>query len=165
MSKTRKSQRLPDTKIHPISDLLDGNELLDLRAAKGSEILFEGWVPVSFSLCDPKAKEAKSDEILVPVLVSRHSMQQPIIGFNVIKEMLINTENQVQPSESTALLRNSLKLASGKAETLLNLIQEATNQNATFPFRTRSMSVVIPGGQIKCITCPVKTDLKVKTAL
>lgn len=99
-----KSQNLPDTKICPISDLLNDNELLDLRAANGSEIPFEGWVPVSFSLCDPKAKEAKSDEILVPVLVSRDIVQQPIIGFKAIEEMLINTENKVQPSESFALL-------------------------------------------------------------
>lgn len=38
-------------------------------------------------------------------------------------------ENQVQPSEIAALFRNSLRLGSGKAEVLLNLIQEATNDN------------------------------------
>lgn len=136
-----------------------------MRAANGSEIPFEGWVPISFSLCEPKAKEEKSDEILVPVLVSRDIIQRPIIGFNFIEEMFINTENQVQPSESVALLRNSLRLGSGKAEALLNLIQGATNENATFPVRTGRTSVVISGGQTKCITCPVKTDRKMKTEM
>lgn len=141
VSEKWKSQNLPDTKIHPVSDLLNDNELLDLRAVDGSEIPFEGCVPVSFSLCDPKAKEAKSDEILVPVLVTRDIVQRPIIGFNVIEEMLINTENQVQPSESIALLRNSLRLGSGKAEALLNLIQGATNEYTTFPIRTGRTSM------------------------
>ena len=110
-------------------------------------------------------RPAKSDEILVPVLVSKDIPQLPIIGFNVIEEMLINTENQVQPSVSVALLRNSLRLGSGKADALLNLIQGATNENATFAVRTGHTSVVIPGGQTKCITCPVKTDCKVKTEM
>lgn len=145
VSETWKSQNLPDTKIRPISDLLNDNELLDLRAANGSQIPFEGWVPVSFSLCDSNVKEAKSDEILVPVLVSRDTIQRPIIGFNVIEEMLIHRENQIQPSESLALLRNSLRLGSGKAEALLNLIQEATNENVTYTVRTGRTSIVVPG--------------------
>ena len=132
MSETWKSQNLPDARIRPISDLLSDDELLDLRAANGTEIPFQGWVPVSFSLCDPKAKQAKSDEVLVPVLVSRDILQRPIIGFNAIEEMLINREDQAQPSESIALLRNSLKLGSGKAEVLLNVIQGTTNENVTY---------------------------------
>lgn len=90
-------------------------------------------------------------------------MQRPIIGFNVIEEILNSRENQVQPSESIALLRNSLKLGSGKAEALLNLIHRATKENVYYPVGTGRTSVVVPGGQIKCITCPVKTDLKVNT--
>ncbi len=153
MSETWKSQNLPDARIRPISDLLSDDELLDLRAANGTEIPFQGWVLVSFTLCDPKAKQAKSDEILVPVLVSRDILRKPIIGFNAIEEMLINREDQVQPSESIALLRNSLKLGSGKAE--VNVIQGATNENVTYLVRTGRTPVVVPGGQIKCITCAV----------
>lgn len=158
MSETWKSQNLPDARIRPISDLLSDDELLDLRAANGTEIPFQGWVPVSFTLCDPKAKQAKSDEILVLILVSRDILQRPIIGFNAIEEMLINREDQIQPSESIALLGNSLKLGSGKAEALLNVIQGATNENVTYLVRTGRTPVVVPGGQIKCITCAVKTD-------
>lgn len=42
MSKTWKSNNLPDAKLLPISDLLSDDELLNLRAANGSEIPFEG---------------------------------------------------------------------------------------------------------------------------
>lgn len=42
MSEAWKSDNLPDAKICPISDLLSDDELLDLRAANGLEIPFEG---------------------------------------------------------------------------------------------------------------------------
>ena len=162
MSEAWKSQNLPETKINPISDLLSDGELLNLRAANGSEIPFQGWVEVSLSLC---AKTAKSDEIIVPVLVSRDIIQRPIIGFNAIEEIMRYREDQVQPSERVALLRHSLRLGSGKAEALLNLIQGATNENVTYPVKTGRTSVVVPGGQIRCFSCPVQTDLKVKTEM
>lgn len=72
---------------------------------------------------------------------------------------------QVQPSEKVALLRQSLRLGSGKAKALLNLIQGATNDNVTYPVRTGRTPIVVPGGQVKYISCPVKTDLKVKAEM
>lgn len=165
MSEAWKTQNLPDAKINPISDLLNGDELLDLRAANGSEIPFQGWVEVSLSLCNPKAKTTRSDEILVPVLVSRDIVQKPIIGFNAIEELMREREDQGQPSERVVLLRNSLRLGSGKAEALLNLIQGVTSENATYAVKTGRTAVVVPGGQIQCISCSVNTGLKVKTEM
>uniref|UniRef100_A0A3P9K558 Globoside alpha-1,3-N-acetylgalactosaminyltransferase 1-like n=1 Tax=Oryzias latipes TaxID=8090 RepID=A0A3P9K558_ORYLA len=74
------SQNLPDLKIHPISDLLNQNGFLDLRATNGSEITFQGWVEVCLSLCGPKKQSTNSNEVLVPVLVSKDIVQRPIIG-------------------------------------------------------------------------------------
>lgn len=166
MSEAWKSQNLPEAKTNPISDLLSDDELLDLRAANGSEIPFQGWVEVSLSLCDPKGKTTtKSEEVIVPVLVSREIVQKPILGFNAIEEMIREGEDQVQPSERVALLRQSLRLGSGKAEALLNLIQGATNEHVSYYVKTGRTSIVVPGGQTKCISCPVKTDLKIKTEM
>lgn len=75
MSEAWKSDNLPDSKILPISDLLSDDEMLNLRAANGSEIPFKGWVEVKLSLYDPKTKTSGSDEILVPVLVSKDIAQ------------------------------------------------------------------------------------------
>lgn len=122
MSETWKSKNLPDAKILPISDLLSDDELLDLRAANGSEIPFQEWVETNLSLYDQKMKTLGSDEILVPVLVSRDIVQRPIIGFKAIEEIMRDREDQVQPSDRVALLRNSLRLGTGKVEALLNLI-------------------------------------------
>lgn len=65
----------------------------------------------------------------------------------------------MNPIEGTAaLLRNSLTLWSGKAEVLQNLMQGATNENVIYLVKTENTSVVVPGGQIKCINSTVKTD-------
>ncbi len=110
MSEACKSQNSPDLIIHPISNLLSDDELLDLRAANGSEIPFQGWVEISFSLYDSKAKTTGSDEVLVTVLVRRQIAQRPIIGYNAIEEILTGGEDQSQPGERLTLLRNSFRL-------------------------------------------------------
>lgn len=68
-----------------------------MRAANGLEIPFEGWVPISFSLCEPKAKEEKSDEILVPVLVSRDIIQRPIIGLISLRKCSSTQRTRFSP--------------------------------------------------------------------
>lgn len=72
-------------------------------------------------------------------------------------------QDQVHSIDRVTLLRNSLRLGSGKAETLLNLIQSAANKDLSYVVKTGRTSVGVPGGQIKCISCPVKTDLKANT--
>lgn len=163
MSEAWKSNNPPDSKILPISDLLSDDEILNLRAANGSEIPFKGWVEVKLSLYDPKTKTSGSDEILVPLLVSKDIAQRPIIGFNAIEEIMRDREDQVQPSDRLTLLRNSLRLGTGKAEALLNLIQGTTNEDDAYTVKTGRTSVVISGGETKCISCSVKTDLRANT--
>lgn len=124
MSEAWKSDNLPDSKIFPISNLLSDYETLNVRAANGSEIPSKGWIEVKLSLNDAKTKTSGSDEILVPVLVSRDIAQRPIIVFNAIEEIMKNREDQIRPSDRLTLLRNSLRLGTGKVEALLNLIQD-----------------------------------------
>lgn len=159
MSEIWRSEYLPDSKVHPISDLLSKDEPLDLRAANGSD---QGWIKVHLSLYDPKGKTTGSDEVLVPVLVSHDIMQKPIIGFNAIEEI---THGQCQASDRVALLRNSLRVEMGKVEALLNLIQTTTCDNVIYPVKMGRTVTVVPGGQIHCISCLVKTDLRVKTEM
>lgn len=154
---------LPDLKVHPISDLLSTDELLDLRAVNGSEIPFQGWVEVSLSLCDPKGNAAAENVVLVPFLVRRDIMQKPIIGFNAIEELI--KQDSTESSGRVALLRSSLKVGAGKAEALLNLIHTGTSETVTYPVRTGRTTVIVPSGQIHCISCLIKTALRLKTEM
>lgn len=118
---------------------------------------------MKLSLYDPKTKTSGSDEILVPVLVSKDIVQRPIIGFNAIEEIMRDREDQVQPSDRLTLLRNSLRLGTGKAEALLNLIQGTTNEDDAYTVKTGRTPVVVSGGETKCISCSVKTNLNANT--
>lgn len=95
--------------------------------------------------------------------MSKDIAQRPIIGFNAIENIMRDREDQVQPSDRLTLLRNSLRLGTGRAEALLNLIQGTTNEDAACTVKTGRTSVVVSGGEIKCISCHVKTDLKANT--
>uniref|UniRef100_A0A669DWJ2 ribonuclease H n=1 Tax=Oreochromis niloticus TaxID=8128 RepID=A0A669DWJ2_ORENI len=163
MSACWKSDNLPHLEVHPISDLLSKDELLDLRAVNGSEVPFQGWVEVSLSLCDPRGKAVAQNEVRVPILVSQDVMQKPIIGFNAIEELI--KKDTTQSSESLFLLRNSLRVGSSKAEALLNLIHTASSEIVTYPVRSGRKAIVVPSGQMYGVSCYIKTDLKVKSEM
>ena len=62
-------------------------EGLDLRAAKGGLIPFIGLVEVEFQL----TSDVQTSVLLtVPMLVARDEVEYPIIGYNVIEEMIRN---------------------------------------------------------------------------
>lgn len=79
--------------------------------------------------------------------------------------MLKDREDQAQFTDKIALLWNLLRLGTGKAGALLNLIQGATNENVAYLVDTGRKSLVVSGWQIKCISCLAKTDLKIKTEM
>ncbi|XP_015249862.1 PREDICTED: uncharacterized protein LOC107097282 [Cyprinodon variegatus] len=71
-----KREHLADAHFRSVSELLEEG-MLDLSAANGTEIPYEGWVGVEFSLT-----ENRDSELLVPFLVSSQPMVKPIVGFN-----------------------------------------------------------------------------------
>lgn len=160
MSEEWKSKYLPHVPVKPISEILRDDELLNLRAANGTEIPFQGWVEVSLSLLEPKAKLASCTELLVPILVSKDLIDRPIIGFNAIEQMMKSndSDSHTEFTDNVRILRNSLRLGKGKAETLLNLIQNGTEYTDTYLVKTGKTAITIPSGQLMQISCPVRTD-------
>ena len=64
---------------------------LDLRAANGGIIPFVGWVEVEFKLT---SDTQSSGPLTVPILVARDELEYPIIGYNVIEEVIRNEGQQ-----------------------------------------------------------------------
>ena len=60
---------------------------LDLKAANGTEIPYEGWIEVSFKLVTSDDKLRMS---VVPFLVSKDTLDHPIVGYNVIEQIVRN---------------------------------------------------------------------------
>jgi len=71
---------LRDTK-----ELLGEEEGLNLLGANGGAIPFEGWVEVQFQLA---SRTQSAAPITVPLMVARDELEYPIIGYNVIEEVI-----------------------------------------------------------------------------
>ena len=65
--------------------LLGAGEELNLEAMNGTDIPFAGWIEVRFKLA---GDDTTVDELTVPVLVGQKEQEYPIIGYNVIEEVL-----------------------------------------------------------------------------
>ena len=69
--------------LRVVNELLN-DKGLDLKAANGTEMPYEGWIEVSFKLMTSDDKHGMS----VPFLISTEAMDHPIIGYNVIEEIV-----------------------------------------------------------------------------
>lgn len=80
-----RKEHLPDSIVRPLEGLLGDEPLVGL-AANQTQIPFDDWVEVQFKLTNPRSEET----LLVPMLVSGDPKvaEYPIIGFNVIEELL-----------------------------------------------------------------------------
>lgn len=75
---------LPNVKIEPLSSLFIGQPL-EISAANGTAVPFDGWVYVDLQICSESHGHA---DINVPVLISQNSMNCPLLGSNVIAELI-----------------------------------------------------------------------------
>ena len=62
---------------------LSGMDGLDLKAANGTDLPYEGWVELTFNLVGDNVDHTDD----VPFLVAKDSLDMPIVGFNVIEEI------------------------------------------------------------------------------
>lgn len=81
-----KQKYLPQQELRPLGELL-GDRELDLTAANGEPIPYDGWVELTFNL---PGNDDPNLAIRVPFLVSRVSLVRPILGFNVIQELILS---------------------------------------------------------------------------
>ena len=65
--------------------MLGEEEGLNLIGANGGPIPFDGWVEVQFQLT---SGTQSSTPVTVPLLVARDDLEYPIIGYNVIEEVI-----------------------------------------------------------------------------
>ena len=83
MTQAMLEEMLPGTAVKDISELI--NVGLDLTAANGTKIPFIGWADVRVRLPSP-TKEGR--EVHVPFLVTIDRLEMPILGYNVIEELM-----------------------------------------------------------------------------
>lgn len=155
ISRTWLKTNIPDVIIKPVEDLLD--EKLELRAANGTTIPYEGWTELKFRLL----KSDHHQVLTVPFLVTRAELDAPLVGYNVIEE-LVKGEVTNPPTEgSKDLLLQSIlcsfeDISGSGAEALINFIQ-TTDDSELCSIKSSKRDVLIPKGGAVDVTCRANT--------
>ena len=157
-----KQKYLPQQKVRPLSELL-GNRELEVTAANGGSIPYDGWVELTFALSDNKDPKLA---IRVPFLLSRVSLVRPILGFNVIQELLLGQTGGMEVVTVIAdLLREAMGIENDKVEAIVNFVQTEDTNPDYVPVRVGRHSVVIHPGQATWIKCKVPAEFTPPVAL
>ena len=139
------NQNFADKEILPVSDFLE-REDLKLCAANNSIIEFEGVILVNFGLQDG------DDKFQVPFLVSSKPISEPILGYNVIEELVL------EGGEKDHKLLHSCfqSVKSFKIDAFVTLIQDqASNPDFLSEVRVPE-TITIPAGHRKRVRCVVR---------
>ena len=111
----------PLVEIQDIKDLQESTVDLELTTANGTKLPYSGWVKIDFELINSGVNLTNALE--VPMLVTEFSLDQPIILYNVIEEMV---KNNNAPDEQNLLLLLSASFpgtSSSNLNAFVNFIQ------------------------------------------
>lgn len=154
MSKDFVTEHIPSVKIRDVAELL-GISSLNLNAANGTKLPYEGWIEIDLVLTD----SVNVCKLTVPFLVSTQPMELPIIGYNVIEEVIRNGEH----SGMTNTILNSIFAAclggkgSENTEALINLVQSSTQPMELCMLKTIKKNVVVPKNKSILVACRANT--------
>ena len=142
---------LPGCDIPDMTELL-GMDGLDLKAANGTDLPYEGWVELTFNLIEDNVDHT----VKVPFLVAKDSLDMPIVGFNVIEEITKYFEGDASAGVHGSLVNVLTSSLTGadqeKVEALVQLIKsEPVKELATV--KSRKQDTVIPRGQSVVVSC------------
>ena len=140
VSETWLKHHFPDLPVKSISEIID--EELDIRTANQNNMSCVGWVDLCFQL----SSSGKSC-INVPFLVLGEDIPDPIIGFNVIYEML-----KAGDVDLLKELQVAMDMEDEKFNQTISIIQAAGN-NSLSGVRSDKKKVVIAAGQVVKIRC------------
>lgn len=139
-------RNFPDAVVRDISELL--NTKLNLTAANGSEMPYIGWVELNFRL------SSCNNDLKVPFLVTEQYLDSPLIGFNVIEEIIKDSNEDVALSQ--AVTASFIDLDSQTASVFVNFI-ENLNQGELCFIKTSKRDITIPPKQGQRVTCRANT--------
>lgn len=162
IDKSFKHKYLPQKEVRPLSELI-GSQPLDLTAANGGLIPYDGWVELTFNL---PGNEDPNLAIRVPFLVSRASLTRPILGFNVIEELILGQDGDIEVVAVIGkLLREAMQIENYQAETIVNFIQTPEPDQKHAVVRVGRQDIVIRPGHVTRIKCKVPADFTSTVAL
>ena len=147
-------EHLPSSKLRSIEELLGEEAGLNLIGANGGPIPFEGWVEVQFQLA---SNTQLSTPLTVPLLVARDELEYPIIGYNVIEEVIKSPDQMT--GENTDSLEEIMGSAFSEVKqesvtALVDLVQSASSERLCV-LRSDKNNLMVPRGQTVAVICRV----------
>ena len=134
--------------IQPIETFTSNGADISLKAANNTDVSIEGVVTLDFSL--PNSKQ----NFLVPFIVTKEALSNPILGFNVI-EHLLKCSNST--SDYTVLEKIFPSLNSAKIESVFDVI--TTKKNDFYGCVYNSTKRLLPKNSITHIKCKVNCSV------
>ncbi|KAI5618477.1 hypothetical protein C0J50_22065 [Silurus asotus] len=142
-----KNKYLPDTIVNPLSEIFQDGENLKVCAVNGDMIPFDGWISLTVNLM---GNENPALSVTVPFVVSSLTLERPLLGFNVLEEMIQAQPEQLVPTFTT-LLCNAMLISTDKAQLLVSFIQASKPSVQCGHIRNGRQDVAIPAGQVAWI--------------
>ncbi len=137
---------LPNIQIQPLESLFP-DQPLNISAANGTGVPVDGWADVELQICN---KHHGRVTIQVPVLVSQNSLNCPLLGSNVIVEIIKTHQEQGSEADNSVFFKEALSISDSAVEALVSAVQ-ILSPDETSPecsVRTGKRGVNIPAGQI-----------------
>ena len=78
--------------VKEITDLIEQNNKLNLASANGTSIPYTGWIDICLTFGSAQQKSTKNS---VPFLVTEANIDYPIVGYNVIVEVINNGSDTI----------------------------------------------------------------------
>ena len=139
------AENFPEAEVQSVSDFLE--EDLEVRAANSTAIQLDGVVVLEFSLV------AGGETVRVPFVVSSQKLVEPILGYNVIKDLVLRGNDETRQHLEEALGTSGRKVS---ISSLAAIIEEHASRNDFLTEVKSAKSVKIPSGHRVRMKCKVK---------
>ncbi len=90
-----KDKYLPTVEVRPLVELMGMTEKLEVYAINGDLIPFDGWAVITVNL---QGNDNPDLSINVPFLVSHIPIEKPLLGFNVVEELIQGQPERLVPT-------------------------------------------------------------------
>ncbi|XP_063049996.1 uncharacterized protein LOC134444699, partial [Engraulis encrasicolus] len=149
-----RKKNIPKVRVRDTVELLGPGALVG-KAVNQTDIPFRGWVEVEFQL---EPAQAPHFMLQVPMLVTseKGAAEEPIIGYNVIEQLLKSGVGHPQEVVAQAV-STAFSFDCKKAEMFVKIVKASDPECSDGVVRMGRQREVIPAGQVKSVKCSVRT--------
>ena len=143
---------LPCVKIQSLQSLFN-NQSLEISAANGTEVPLDGWAEVDLRIGNQNHGYVT---IRVPLLICKNC-NGPLLGCNVITEVIKANVDNSNETDVTAILKDALSVTENTVEALVSALHiTASDETPLCNVRIGKKGVTIPAGKIYEVKCRVR---------